>query len=256
MDTLGTITPQITPDAENEHRTEAMERLRYLGQSGRDGLLVGAAGTGKTRLFGQLASQLRREGIAVAQVNLTGVGGPEIAHQIACRLGLGLPLQTMEFETWARLQDYAESARATRRKMAFLVDHLDRARESVFLPISRLMDLFGDNCAWLLASRSLSGDRWQSFLSERSWLRVELRDLQPRESAQMLSKDGLVSPCPVRFTPEGMTAAHELTGGRMRSLNQLLELATLALEAEGLEEIDAELVHALAEEVCFAGQSV
>ncbi|SFJ18671.1 hypothetical protein [Planctomicrobium piriforme] len=249
MDTLGTISLQIAPCAETEHRTEALERLRYLAQSGKYGLLLGSEGTGKSWLFGQLARQLRREGVAVAQLNLSGMAGLELPYQVAGRLGLGVTTSASLLEVWSRLQEYAEAGRSMKRSLAFLVDHIDRADESALVPLGRLMELFNWNCGWLMASRSPCPSVWQSFFQGRSWLKVELKDLQPRETAQLLARDMSERAIAAQFTSEGVTAAHELTAGRIRRLRQLAELASVAVEAEGLKEIDADLLRSLAAEL-------
>ncbi|HWL09612.1 MAG TPA: ATP-binding protein [Planctomicrobium sp.] len=251
MDTLGTIVPKITGFTETAPRIEAFERLRYLGQNRGTGVLFGEAGTGKSFLLERLAQQLRRDGISVAQINLSGLGGPEIAHQVAIRLGLGVSFHAPEFEIWARIQEYSESGRLTGVRLAFLLDHFDRTRESALMPLARLMDLFVDQAAWVISSRPV-GDRWKTFLDERHWLQVELKELQPRESAQMLTRHIHESLPNVHFTPDGLAEAHELSGGEIRCLKQLAELAALTAEVDGFAEIDAETLRSLVSELALS----
>lgn len=250
MDTMGTISSEIPSSyADSQSRTEALERLRYLGRNGGKGILTGTNGTGKTWLLQQLVKQLRRDGVAVAYLNLNGVGGPELAHQFAARLGLGVSFQAAEFEVWARLQDYTEAARHIRRPIAFVIDHLDRAKESVFGPLSRLMDMFGERCSWLMSSREITGDRLTTFVSDRSWLRVELLPLLPMESARVLNKVSSQQPSAAMYTTDGVVAAHEFSAGRLRQLRQLAELASMAAEVEDVDAITGELVYSVTSEI-------
>jgi len=247
MDTLGTISSKPANVTETALRLEAFERLRYLGESGKSGLLTGVPGTGKTELLNQLARRLRRDGISVVQVSLSGVGGPEIPLQFATRFGLGLSFHATEIEIWARLQEYAESSQALDRPLAFLVDHLDRAKESVAMPLHRVMELFG-RAAWIVSSRIPCLDRWQNLLRDRGAIRVDLKELQPREAAQIVSRELARHSPHLRMTPDGLAALQELSGGRIRQVKQLAELATLAAEAEGEIEVDEELVRGVLKE--------
>jgi len=249
MDTLGTITPQLTGATETEHRTEAIERLRYLAQTGNCGLVTGPAATGKSWCLGELASQLRREAISVAQLNLTAVSAQELPWLIASRLGSGLTPGSDAMECWMWLQDYAEATRTSHRKLAFLIDHIERADERVIAPLSRIMDSFNGSCSWIFAGGDSLSATWRNFLQRYVWLKVELHPLADRESRQVLSRDLLDSGSRARFTPEGMAAAQRLAQGKIRRLHQIAELAALASETDSLTEIDAELVDELAAEL-------
>ncbi|WP_437227895.1 ATP-binding protein [Planctomicrobium sp. SH661] len=249
MDTLGTITPQVARPTESEHRTEALERLRYLAHTGASGLVSGASGTGKSWCLSELAGQLRREGISVAQVNLAGVSSTEFPWLISSRLGSGLSSCTDSVDCWLWLREYAESSRSSHRKLAFLIDHVERSEDAVIAPLSRLLDSFGNSCSWIFAAGRPLTDAWQTFFHEQIWLRVELQDLAQRESMQLLSRELRERGSHARFTPEGIQAAQEVAHGRIRRLRQLAELASLASEAEGVVQIDADMVHALAAEL-------
>jgi hypothetical protein len=249
MDTLGTITPQFTPCEKTERRTEALERLRYLGQTGGCGLLSGPVGSGKSWLLSQLARQLQRNGIGVAQINLAGLAASELPFQVASRLGLGIPPQARLIELWSTLQDYAEALRGTPRQIAFLLDHVERAEDSAIAPLERLIDLFSHRSAWLLATRPDASAGWQQFAQHRSWLRIELLPLELRETAQLFSREVAQRDARLRLQPDTMTAVQEVTAGEIRRLHQLAEVTVLAAEAEDREEIDRELILSIAAEV-------
>lgn len=255
MDTLGSIIPHITAGAECEHRTEAIERLKYLAHTGHSGLLTGPHGTGKTRCLAELATQLRREGVSVAQVNLTAVSAEEVPWRISTRLGSGLLSGTRDLECWLWLQEYAEATAMTQRRLAFLLDHVDRADDAVIRPVNRMMDAFGSRCSWIFAGGSDLSPAWTAFLNEHVWLRVELKDLARREAMQLLTRDLLERGCTARFTPDGIDAAQEISQGRVGQLRRLAELAALAIEADGGSEIDRHLVEALSLEMSTSSVS-
>lgn len=249
MDTLGTIVPQSAAGAQTEHRTEALERLRYLVHAGTCGLVTGAPGTGKTWCLRELATQLRREGISVALMNLAAVSAQEFPWLVAAKLGSGLTANSDQAACWMWLQEYAESSRGSRRRMTFLIDHIEHAEDFVVAPLRRLLDAFGESCSWIFAARDPVPLAWNSFLSEHSWLRVEMQRLAERESLQILSRNLIQRGCSARFTPQGITAAQQLAQGKIGRLQRLAELASLACEAEGVTQIDEEMVRSLATEL-------
>jgi len=249
MDTLGTITPQAAGMAEAEHRTEALERLRYLAHSGTSGLISGLPGTGKTRCLTELARQLRREGKAVAQISLAGVTGTEFPWLLSQILGSGLSSSSDPIDCWQWLHDYSAACRSSHRQLVLLVDQVEYADENVIISLRRMMDGFERNCAWIFAARNTLSPVWKAFLHEQVWLRVELQPLTGREARQVLSREMLQHGSPARFTAEGGEAAQQIAQGRIRRLQQLAELAALASSLEGVTEIDAEMVQAMAEEV-------
>lgn len=249
MDTLGTILPLHAGIAEAEHRTEAMERLRYLVHSGASGLICGPAGTGKSWCLQELARQLRREGVSVAQLSLAAVTAEEFPVLFASRLGSGLPVGISPAETWMWLSDYAAACRSSRRRLALLLDQMEYSQESLIAPLIRLMDAFHGSCSWIFAANDSLSSPWKAFLSEKVWLRVELQNLGRRESLQLLFRDMLQRGTKARFTDDGIEAVQEIAQGRIRRLQQLAELASIASEVDGLTKIDAPTVHALAAEL-------
>lgn len=248
MDTLGTITPQTTDTTETAHRIEALERLRYLAHSGTCGLVSGVSGSGKSECLNELARRLRREGMSVAQINLTAVSAPELPWLMSSRLGAGLSIASSAIDCWMWLQEYAEASRSSRRQLAVLVDQIDRSEDAVIAPLRRMVDAFGSSCAWIFATGESLSPAWHTFLNEQVWLRVELQNLTRRESQQLLSRDLLQRGSSARFTPDGIEAVQELAQGHVRQLQHIAELAALASEADGITQFDADMVRSLTSE--------
>ncbi|WP_437205736.1 AAA family ATPase [Planctomicrobium sp. SH664] len=249
MDTLGTITPAMGPVVETDQRTEALERLQYLAETRSSGVLVGESGLGKSWLLSQLARQLRLNGFACAQIDLTGLEGSELPARICAVLGSGLSPLAPAVEVWAWLQDYAQSAGQVHRRLVFLLDHLDRAAESVVIVLERLMSLFGSSSTWLFGTRPQISLAMQTLLSERTWLRIELAPLKRDEAARVLTQDFVQGRQPVRISPAGIDAAWEECHGRLRRLRQLAELACIAAQVEGAREVSDEMVREAALEL-------
>ncbi|WP_437187063.1 AAA family ATPase [Planctomicrobium sp. SH668] len=249
MDTLGTITPRRQSSVDATYRSEAMERLRYLAQTGHCGLLSGSAGSGKSLALAELGESLRREGLTVLTVNLSGVSSSELPTLISTRLGAGLPHHTDSIELWSWLQEYAESTRRLSRRLVILVDHLDRAEESLVAPLSRLIENFGSSCSWIFAGVPEPTSAWTAFLGRHFWLRVELKPLATREVGRLLANTMAECESSPYLTQAGVDAAVEASNGSLRKMQQIADLAALTAEIEKIEKIDAELIRSLIEEL-------
>lgn len=252
MDTLGTIDKPISWACDTARRTEALERLRYLALTGACGHLTGASGTGKSWLFSQLAGQLRRNGISVAQLNLTGVTGAEIPLLLASRLGLGMSSRSDPLAVWTCLHEYAQGSRQSNRRMAILVDHADRADGTAIAPLGRLLEAFSGTCAWLFATQPLqASDPLLRLLQQRAWLRIELQPLRQDESAQVLADSLAREEAALPVTDTAVESAQALTQGQFRRLRLLAELTARAVETEDISEINGDLIRSVAEEMAF-----
>jgi type II secretory pathway predicted ATPase ExeA len=177
------------------------------------------------------------------------VTGQEIPYLIAGRLGAGCSSRTSSLELWSQLQDHAESAQRMRRRVAFLLDDVDRADESALPALGRLIELFGASGSWLFSARSAGSSGALRVLADRLWLRIELPPLSRQVAQQVLARELAHGTAPARLTPEAVEAAHELAAGRIRRLRQLAELASLTAEAEQRTDITADLIRALGEEL-------
>lgn len=250
MDTLGTIAPRPPlACAESSLRTEAFERLRFLAHRGSCGVVWGGPGSGKSAMLSKLAHRLRREGCPVVEINANGIDAADFPHVLAAGLALDLPASAQERQVWSRLTDFAQGQGMAHGKIVCLMDHLDRADASLLLSLDRAMQIFFGTSAWIFAARSNSPSTLKAFLRERTWLRVELKDLDPQEASRILARElGRHAP-PLRFSPEASEFALSLAKGRMDRLRQLAELATLVADAEGTTVITQDHLAAMTEEL-------
>lgn len=249
MDTLGKIVPATSQITGTRPRTEVLERLRYLAHRDTCGVLSGGPGAGKSALLGKLAGQLRREGCSVIEINLNGVDGEELPHLLAARLGLGISLHLSQRSVWALLTEYASGRSLSRSRLVLILDHLDRADASVLAALDRAMQVFSHGCGWLVSARSNVPAMLKSFVRERAWLRVELKELTSEESAQVLARELAGGAAPVHMTPEAADFTVALARGRVDRLQQLAELASLAAQAEGIPVVGQEQLAAITEEL-------
>jgi hypothetical protein len=164
-------------------------------------------------------------------------------------LGLGCLAGNEVVELWSRLQDHADAARRTSRRLAFFVDHFDRADESVIVPVNRLMAAFGPSCAWIFAARSIEPSHLHDFWQDHAWLRVELEGLPRKESARFLSRAMNKGETSLKISRQGADVAWKISRGRMQRLRELAELSSIAAEVEGVRQIDSEMIRAVAEEL-------
>jgi type II secretory pathway predicted ATPase ExeA len=141
-----------------------------------------------------------------------------------------------------------------------LCDDAHTASAAVLTAVGRLAELNLANNAGLTIVLA-SDDRQSKRLGERLLSRCGLRiDVEPwsvddtlaflqHAVAEVQSIDGDANEPAAMFTPEAIEKIHELSGGIPRRAGQLAQWARVASEGLALDEIDAETVVAVAEEM-------
>lgn len=234
---------------DDDGRTEALERLRYLAETGANGVLTGAAGTGKSTLFRQLSRELIRTGLPVCQMSLAGVSGTDLPALVAGQLGLGLPLAVSPQVVWSQLHDFSGSCRQTGARQVLLLEDVDRGDETLIRPLDRLLELFVDCGSCLFSSRTDPSPMLERFLNERTWLRIELGRLSRPAATQVVREATREQLTGRQVEPSGMEELIALSGGRLQRLHRLSALAGLAAETEEQPRIDRGFVKSVAEEL-------
>jgi type II secretory pathway predicted ATPase ExeA len=250
MDLLSRLYAGEFPDPGDNsgQQREALERLRYLAESAGRGLLLGEAGTGKSRLFRQLADELRRQGRPVIELNVSGLSAESLPRLVASRLGLGLPEGTDRDQVWEALQDHATGCRLTGTRHVVLIEDVDRSGEGFASRLDRLMVLLEGTACLVSARPNLPKRQWEQLL-ERCHLRIELSNVPNRELTR-LTNDLLARQAPsLQLDAEACQAMLELTDGRLDRIQTLSELACLAAEIDDRTRIDRDLVQNVAEEM-------
>jgi type II secretory pathway predicted ATPase ExeA len=242
---------------------EALARLHFLVDGRRRlGLLTGEPGSGKSLLLEVFARQLRHGGRPVAQASLLAVERGALLWQLAAGLGLNLDPTDTVASLWRSLVDRIAEYRYQRLETTLLLDDADQAADQaggndVLALVARLArhDLTPES--WLtiiLAGRRERIARLGEPLLDLAELRI---DVEPWEQADTesyieasLARAGRHEPV---FDPKAVARLQELTGGVPRRVSRLADLALLAGAGRDLQQIDAEVVEAVHQELGVAG---
>jgi type II secretory pathway predicted ATPase ExeA len=242
---------------------EALARLHFLVDGRRRlGLLTGEPGSGKSLLLEVFARQLRHGGRPVAQASLLAVERGALLWQLAAGLGLNLDPTDTVASLWRSLVDRIAEYRYQRLETTLLLDDADQAADQaggndVLALVARLArhDLTPESrLTIILAGRRERIARLGEPLLDLAELRI---DVEPWEQADTesyieasLARAGRHEPV---FDPKAVARLQELTGGVPRRVSRLADLALLAGAGRDLQQIDAEVVEAVHQELGVAG---
>ncbi len=233
---------------------EALARLHFLVEQWRRlGLLIGAHGSGKSLLLEVFAEELRRGGQPVAKLNLLGVDGPELPRLLAEQFDLNPGSGLAGPSLWRLVTDRIAEYRYEQLGAVVLLDDADQATRQVLAQVARLAHLDpspDSKLTIVLAGRPEQIGRLGDWLLELAELRI---DIAPWESGdtedylkQTLSRAGREEPL---FDGPAVERLHELSQGIPRRINQLADLALLAGAGRDLQQIDADTIESVYEEL-------
>jgi general secretion pathway protein A len=228
---------------------EALARLRFLVHNQRRlGLMLGAAGWGKSLVLALFAEEAERAGWHVAQLNLFGLSVREFHWQLAVALhanprsGDDLPRLTR------RITERFEQNRFQADKTLVLCDDADQAGADVFTQLVRMVQLPASRAGDLtlvLAANAAQAQRLGSRLLDLADLRVDLEpwDAEDTTGYLQLALVAAGAEQPI-FDDAALAEIHRLTGGVPRLVNRLADYALVAGSSAGVELIDASIVSA------------
>ncbi|QDU26391.1 NACHT domain protein [Anatilimnocola aggregata] len=223
---------------------EALARLQYLvaGQ-GRLGLLMGAAGTGKTTLLRRFVDRARRDGIPAALVGGCGCDERTYTQQLTRAWQVPATQPDDLATAWELISNQLAEWRYERQPAILVLDDADRAPAGVRQLIERVLHLALTQQALLTVFLACSTETAASVghrLLEQVELRIDLSPWSEDETAEhvarMIYESGGEHPI---FTDDAIATLHELSGGIPRKVDQIAELALLAGAGQELSEIDA-----------------
>jgi type II secretory pathway predicted ATPase ExeA len=240
---------------------EALARLHYLVESNyRVGLLLGAAGSGKSLVLRVAAQQWRDVGATVARTSLLGLDARETLRAIACGWGLNLDLQASPFEIWHALSDRLAENRWQHLPTVVLLDDVDSATEEVLEQVVRLA-----HCGPTVESRltvvlSAQADR-VSELGRQLLGLVELRiDLAPWD---LTDTHNYLTHCLAQagrprsaFAEDAVMRIHELSEGVVRRIGSLADLSLLAAAGQQLSLVDVHTIETVYDELVVTPAAV
>jgi len=238
------FTSRVDPRAyvETPAHEEAMARLLYLIEQRRHcGVLLGERGSGKSMLFQTLARHLRRTQTTVIAEDLLGLGGLEVAWNIANQLGCPIGVNSPVPSLWRALQDGLEGNCSAGRSTIILLDHVDRSAPDCQGILHRLIHSTLPLAGYVTVLLGLRNDHLAPFLPllrEVSELRIELGSLNASETRQYVL--GLLDRVGGReqlFDPDVWELLHQFSGGNPREIHRICDLALVAGMSEEASSI-------------------
>lgn len=236
---------------------ETLARLEYLlERRSRVGLLNGPAGSGKSLVLAIAASDWRKAGHVVANLNAQGLCLHDVLWQVGCQWKCPVLAQMPEFALWHALSDALAVHRCERRATVLLVDDADQASPEVLSALLRLVhqgDVQQPRLTLVFATRKpLPGEPGRD-LTARAELRLELGAWDVAETRDYLQSHlhGQTPQLP-QLDMAATERLHALAQGLPRGLNQLTNLVLLAAASEGLEVVDVATVDKVYRELFVA----
>ena len=233
---------------------EALARMHFLvEQQRRLGLLIGDEGSGKSFLLRFFAEELRHDGAAVTCISLEGLEAVELLRYILQSLQTNPSRSESMVSLWRRLEDRLRINRYQQTDTVILLDDADLASESVLTQIARLArhDMTSQSrLTIVLSSRPRRLGQIGARLLELSSLRIDIESWQESDTAEFvkssLSVAGRQQPA---FAEPALARLHQLTHGVPRRVSQLADLSLLAGAGRDLQEIDADVVESVYQEL-------
>ena len=226
---------------------EALARLHFLvEQRRRVGLLMGPSGSGKSLLLEVFAEELRREGKAVARLDLLGVEPAEMLYLLAAGFGVNRDPTDSIARLWRAVTDRLAEYRYEQREAVVLLDDADQAGKPVLEQVARLAQHNASpesRLTIVLAGRHEQMGRIGERLLDLAELRIDVEPWEAPDTAGFLNTSlaqaGRRSPI---FDEPAVARLHELSHGIPRRVSRLADLSLLAGAGKELDHIDADVV--------------
>ena len=233
---------------------EALARLHFLAdQHRRLGVLIGEPGSGKSLLLEVFTAESRREGRAVAKVNLLGLAPAELLWELAASFGLNPDQAEPAASLWRCLLDRLAEHRYQQIQTVVLLDDADQATPDVLAQLKRLASLDyspESRLTIVLAGCPQRIGRLGRTLLEMAELRIDVVPWEESDTEDYLrhslARAGRENPV---FDEPAVRRLHALTHGIPRRVSQLANLALLAGAGRELDHVDAEVVESVFHEL-------
>ena len=220
---------------------EALARLEWLcGTRERCGIVLGAAGVGKSHLAAVAARRLGGLGAEVAVLSVGGLPEGEWLDLLLDRLPLDQRSRAESTRPWQKLENRLRENALLERTTALVFDDADRAPADALEGIARLVAAveprFGRTLVVVTASPA-GLHRLPDEVRQRAAVRIELGPWEEPDVAAFIAAALRRSGGePGLFSPEAVETMTRFTAGVPR---QVLRLALAAAAGDGLSAVDA-----------------
>lgn len=231
--------------------------MAYLaGKESGCGLLLGAAGSGKSLVLSLFGQQQLKNGAAVATVSALASSAPEMLLMIGAGWQARVHVSDSLPELWQTTTDRLRQLTYDQVPALLLVDDLHQATADGAALVDRLQaKVEGDGVSLVVIAAC--DPQCSDFLSPRFLARAELQiELDPwtlEETTDYLqnwrARTGMVSQ---DYSSEGMEVLHNLSAGIPRHVRQLAELALLAGSGTNEQHLNAALIQSAYEELSIS----
>lgn len=234
---------------------EAAARMEFIVHNGRSGgLIVGAAGTGKTLLLDVFSERIRSAADAYV-LSAFGMDDVELLLRLTEKTG-GLPTARRD-PVYVRqaIESRFAAAAYQHRRWAVLLDDVAAASPEIAIALTYLSRLRWDDCpppVLFLTARPDEIRRIPRQCLNLLDLRIDLEPWEPEEVqayvARQVQAAGQEDWKSV-FDPEAVRRIAELSGGIPRAVNRLADLCLTAAVGADVRPILPEIVDAVHDEL-------
>lgn len=233
---------------EGAAQREALARLRFLLANRRLGLVFGEPGLGKSLLLKVFENECRRQGGAVASVNLLGLSTREFYWQVASQLGATVRVEDDQLRLYRQLADRITVNRLQGVPTVVLVDDAHQAGPDLLTQLVRLTQLDAKSpnpLNMVLAARETQATRLGEQLLDLVDLRIDLEPWDELDTIGYLQLALVEAGCqrPL-FDDESLSEIHRLAGGIPRRVNRLADYALVVGASDSEDIIDTATVRA------------
>lgn len=227
-----------------ESHDEALARLLFvIDERRRCGVLIGPAGTGKTRLLRRAASYARRLGQWCIEVNATGSQGDELAWQVGEEMQIDRSVNASATHLWSQIRQELINHAMVGQDVAVVIDDINFADTGSTQVLRRLISLGESadaNLTLIVSSRNpiRSSDLWNDveLVGELSGWSLEETSRFVKESLAIAGAQAEI------FTADALLLVQDLSQGIPSEVVRICELAMLAALNDDRHDVDSDLI--------------
>lgn len=223
---------------------EALARLEWVvGQRQRCGLVLAAAGMGKSHLAVAAGRRLAGLGAEVAVISLAGLPDGEWLDLLLDRLPLDAASRAEPVRPWLKLENRLRENTLLGRVTVLICDDLDRgpadAREGLARLVAAAEPRFGTTV--VVATAAPAGlAQVPDAIRQRAAVRIELPTWSDAEVADYLAVGLARAGRPAElFSPAAVETIRRFAAGVPGVIRRLAHLSLAAADAEGVAAVDA-----------------